>query len=512
MADNQIRRSTLNETPVPGAQASDPLAELARLIGQTDPFGEFGRDKQAPAAALPAASPPPPVAPRLTPQYPRTATVAPPPAPAAPTNVVPVAPRQSYAGASYASNKPYGPHTSYGAGAEVYQTQHEASEYSEAETAEYEDHGDAQQPLLPPVAGQHDIYDDAPRPRRRMGIMALAAVFALAVIGTAGAFGYRTLFGSSGSSGPPPVIKADTTPSKIVPASAAKTSNKLIYDRVADRGDEKLVPREEQPVDVKAQTPAAALARPAASSVDNTAQASAAPTAALGSSVIATEPKKIRTIAIHPDQMGGSPPASAEAAATPAAAPPAAPAAPLQAAPPAPPARQAAPAVPPPQRLASNPSAGDEAQTSMRSVETRPPAVPAQRPARPRNAPLSLSPDADNAQAAAPAAPARALVRTASVHPAAAPAQPAGATAGHGAYVQLSSQRSEAEAQAAFRGLQAKFPNQLGNRELQVRKVELGQKGTFYRAMVGPFANASEAVELCTGLKAAGGQCLIQRN
>lgn len=78
--------------------------------------------------------------------------------------------------------------------------------------------------------------------------------------------------------------------------------------------------------------------------------------------------------------------------------------------------------------------------------------------------------------------------------------------------MQVSSQRSEAEAQAAFRGLQAKFPNQLGGRQPVIHKVDLGAKGTYYRAMVGPFASSNEAVELCTSLKAAGGQCLIQRN
>ena len=76
----------------------------------------------------------------------------------------------------------------------------------------------------------------------------------------------------------------------------------------------------------------------------------------------------------------------------------------------------------------------------------------------------------------------------------------------------MSSQRSEAEAQSAFRSLQAKFPNQLGGRQLQVSKADLGAKGTYYRAMVGPFANASEAAELCSSLKSAGGQCLIQKN
>ncbi len=66
--------------------------------------------------------------------------------------------------------------------------------------------------------------------------------------------------------------------------------------------------------------------------------------------------------------------------------------------------------------------------------------------------------------AAAPAA--RAPMRTATV---AAPAQTAPARTAQpatGSYaVQVSSQRSEAEAQAAFRSLQAKYPNQLGGRQ-----------------------------------------------
>lgn len=78
--------------------------------------------------------------------------------------------------------------------------------------------------------------------------------------------------------------------------------------------------------------------------------------------------------------------------------------------------------------------------------------------------------------------------------------------------MQVSSQRNEADAQAAYHSLQAKYPNQLGGHQVLIRKVDLGQKGTFYRALVGPFATAGEANELCSGLKAAGGQCLIQKN
>ena len=121
--------------------------------------------------------------------------------------------------------------------------------------------------------------------------------------------------------------------------------------------------------------------------------------------------------------------------------------------------------------------------------------------------PLSLNPDA------APAS--RAPTRVASSAPtslAAAPsANPAHAAKG-GYAVQVTSQRSEAEAQAAFRSLQGKYAGQLGGKAMFIHKVELGAKGTYYRAMVGPFATQAEASQLCSGLKSAGGSCLVQRN
>jgi hypothetical protein len=78
--------------------------------------------------------------------------------------------------------------------------------------------------------------------------------------------------------------------------------------------------------------------------------------------------------------------------------------------------------------------------------------------------------------------------------------------------VQVSSQRSEAEAQTAFHSLQGKYPSQLGGRQPIIRRADLGSKGIYYRAMVGPFASANEASELCQSLKSAGGSCLIQKN
>jgi hypothetical protein len=483
MADDHIQRPyRANEPPprnAPGAtpgSGSDPLAELARLIGQNDPFAEFGRNNARYAAPPPAAEwSAPPATPEMPPAAPiygtndyYAASTAPaaPPAEAQPYGA-PIA-RQPYGSSPFAGND------------ELYHTENETPGYpapaSGYKAAPYH------QNQMHPGDEEDDVYDDVPPPRRRIGIMAIAAVFALAVIGTAGAFGYRAIFGSSGANVPPPVITADTAPSKIVPANANKTPSKLITDRMPDHPqDEKLVSREEKPVEVKSDPPI----------VQGQSQPSDQP-AAMGSGIISSEPKKVHTIAIRPDQLGMSDNQ---------------PQAPVAAAPP-PPAKMAAPTpirpVAPAPRVASNspPVADNPDPPAPRpQAEARPPT-----PARSSNAPLSLSPDANNAVSAPPATR---PMRTASA-PAAPAAQPA-TPVGSGSYVQLSSQRSEADAQNAFRGLQAKYPTQLGNRQPVIRKVELGDKGTYYRAMIGPLAG-NEATELCTGLKAAGGQCLIQRN
>src|SRR5262249_37330326 len=58
MADNQSQRPYRASEPPVRSQAknpsNDPLAELARLIGQTDPFGEYGRSAGRVAPAQPA--------------------------------------------------------------------------------------------------------------------------------------------------------------------------------------------------------------------------------------------------------------------------------------------------------------------------------------------------------------------------------------------------------------------------------------------------------------------------
>jgi cell division protein FtsN len=127
------------------------------------------------------------------------------------------------------------------------------------------------------------------------------------------------------------------------------------------------------------------------------------------------------------------------------------------------------------------------------------------------NAPLSLSPQ--GAQAAPPAA-AEPRTRMAATAPAPVQIAPqaASSAAGGGYLVQVSSQRNEADAQASYRALQGKFPSVLGSRSPVIKRADLGDKGVYYRAMVGPFGSPDEAKQFCGSLTSAGGQCVIQRN
>jgi len=82
---------------------------------------------------------------------------------------------------------------------------------------------------------------------------------------------------------------------------------------------------------------------------------------------------------------------------------------------------------------------------------------------------------------------------------------------GFGFVVQLSAQRSEPEARAAFRTMQAKY-SVLSGRQPLVRRKDQGERGIFYAAQVGPFGVKSDADQLCETLKSAGGTCFVQKN
>jgi len=450
--DTRYRSDYSHEPERPDATrrepSPDPLTELARLIGQSDPFGDpRGRRASAHIDAQDAS--------RTAPGWlART--------PEAPADEQAGFP-SSYAEQGYGTHRAYDEqhdpaHDQYSAqGAYAHDDRyaqghgHADARYAAQGYADqgYEQPADDRYRVAVPAAEyeSEDYYDDGHLPprgdddgmlhgRRRGGIITIAAVLGLALIGTAGAFGYRAFTGPSAGSAPP-IIKADPTPAKSTPASpSADAADKPFQERVGAPGTvqtERIVPREEAPVSQPVpQVGTAPWPAPPRAGAGAPPAAVATPPAP----VPAENTKRVRTETI---------------------------------------------------RMAP---AGDTTATTTRpTAATTPPARAA------KNAPMTLSPPAE-----VPNAPTRTATRAAP-------------PAADGAYVvQVSAQKTEGEAQSSYRALQAKYPAVLGGREPSIRRADLGDKGVYYRAQVGPFASASEATSFCDNLKAAGGQCIVQKN
>jgi hypothetical protein len=391
---------------------NDPLAELARLIGQDDPFRDARPAQRRDAPAQPYVE-----APRSAPGWLARNS-------AGPAHDDPAAHYDD------ARDERYEPDARYQQDPRYAEPQYDAAAYDDGaqghQAAEYEPgydpaHGDDADHYYD--ENQYENYGDGDEaPRRRSGLAIVIAVVGLAILGTGGVFAYRAISGGSTSSGQVPVVKAPDTPNKVVPApqNADNTPGKQIYDRVTDKGgNEKIGTTPEEPVDVKGANQRNSIngliqgVPPGGVAVQ---QPPAPP--ATQAVVPAPEPKKVRTVPIRPDQTTGT----------------------------TAPSRVTGPA---PMRLGAN----------------QPPAAPVRNP-----------------------------------------------VVSGGFVVQVASQRSEADAHASYRSLQSKYPTVLGDREAFVRKADLGNKGVFYRAQLGPFTTLGQANELCASLKTAGGQCVVQRN
>jgi hypothetical protein len=254
-----------------------------------------------------------------------------------------------------------------------------------------------------PFAADEGYQYEVPRVSGRSSLALVMAIFGLAVVGTAGAFTYRVMFGGSIPL-PPPIIEARNEPSKIAPASSGSQARN-----------------------------------------SDASQAGAADTDSI---------KNLAT--------GHSLPPGVD----------------TQAAPMPPAADLAEPNVAPPRGVSAGPPpAGATPLDRVGHMDVT---------AESKDAPIAL-PKANSTEAVAPS------------------------NSGAGYAVQVTAERTESEAQAAFRALQAKYPSQLGGREWIIRRVDLGAKGIYYRALVGPFASAEKAAALCSGIKAAGGNCLVQK-
>lgn len=76
-----------------------------------------------------------------------------------------------------------------------------------------------------------------------------------------------------------------------------------------------------------------------------------------------------------------------------------------------------------------------------------------------------------------------------------------------GAYVQLSSQPSEAEAQRSLQALQSRLATTLNGAALEIRQVEIPGRGTWYRVAL-PQPSFQDATSTCATIKSNGGDCV----
>ena len=361
--------------------------------------------------------------------------------------------------------------------------QHDAQGYAEAEPeldpSRYDDalfgpldngvQDFQREPAYPddPYAYQGEYDEELDEPQKRRGLpFKVAAVLALGVFGVAAAYGYHALF-STTRSGDIPIIKADNSPTKVVPQQS-DASTKLPDRMVTGDGTEKMVPREEQPVDINSRNVGPRVVFPNLNQNANPPPvASVSPTAmppapasgagaaqpASSATLLNSEPRKIKTLSVKSDQ-------------------------PDQSAAPANPAPQAAP----PTGVAARAKAQKGSPTQANASA---------------NPPMSLSPQGQ---------PVETGTQVAATNPT--QSAPAPASGGGGYMIQISSQRSESDAQAAIRALQSKYASALGSQSPVIRRADLGEKGIVYRAMVGPFGSQEEADQFCTSYKSAGGQCI----
>lgn len=452
--------------PQPQAQPAakpDPLAELARIVGQDDPFRALLEARDSRTAPQPQGQ-----GGRREPSFHDEA-------PAAAHSAHAEAPAAyATAPAAYAQH----PH---------YQTAPESEATLSAHPADAFDQYLASVDQSAYADGVHDPrgseayapeQDDrlnraAERPRQRSRLVSVGAGLGVLVVCVTGALTWRGLHSSQGD-GTVPTILADKAPLKIAPQKAdgveIPDQNKQIYDRNAKDGQIRIVNREEQPVDVAQ----------AARSAQRAGEGGATPSTGQGGNTgplteTLGEPRRVRTVSVKPD----TPP-------------------------------------PPPQREASAAQSviptmtlpGDNSGSTNGSMHPRVGKLPTSTPA--------TADEAASPEQAAPAPRVKAPQRVNAVAPDATSALPtpapvpAASTAPISGYsVQLGVRTSEAEAQAAFKQMQGKF-SQLSGKPALIRQAEVSGK-TIYRVRVGPLAKA-EATTLCTELQGAGGQCFVAKN
>jgi len=144
--------------------------------------------------------------------------------------------------------------------------------------------------------------------------------------------------------------------------------------------------------------------------------------------------------------------------------------------------------------------------STVPSKAAMPPAIgaPAALPAAPQN-PIAAAPPA------APAAPPAVIAQPspAVITPPVATNVPTPTVSGPGYRLQLGAVRSEEAAKQEWQRLQRAQPDILGKLTLATARVDLGEKGIFYRIQAGPIADEAAAAQSCTALKSRNVGCIL---
>lgn len=325
----------------------------------------------------------------------------------------------------------------------------------------------------------------------KRGLLALGfAVVGVVTFAGAAVVGLRGPSRLSGDG--PPLLTADAGPSKARPdqpgGMEVPHQDILAYERLRDhdggRGNqvERLLPPPEVPLPRPVVTPQMPAVVPLPS-VPSVAQLPPGSTATVPRDNVAAAVAAAAPLAA-PEPAPGLP------ATTPAGQVPAAQTPSIQA-----PASVAAK----PQQPSAKPNPAPQQQVASAA---KPPVPPAQQNAAPSVGQLIAKLEA----ASLPAAPAKAAPQPAKPAPTSAPA-----AGGSGSWrVQLASVRSEGEAAAEWRRLAGRHPDALGGLSMQVAKVDLGEKGIFYRVQ-GAGADEARAKSACAQLRAQNVGCVVVR-
>ncbi|WP_338723490.1 SPOR domain-containing protein [Devosia sp. XK-2] len=351
-----------------------------------------------------------------------------------------------------------------------------------------------------------------PRAALRLNRAVVGPLVAVGLLAVAGAGLYWVLGQGGTTTGPAPLLVADTTPTKEVPEAdnSAETAQSVVFNEISGAetgGEEQLVSRDQ------ADTEAVVAA--------NTAPTSSGVLATSGGDNVDPNQdglvnRKVRTVTVLPDgtivsgddSLAGSailpvdrpnvPDVPGADFSTPELVASAR-------------AETATPAAVPEPAATPTPAASIvEPGADVPVVDATGAALPGRTVRVPMDRPDNFAALASAAIAAANAVSTPATPATATAQPQAAAPQQAAATSSGGAssYVQLASQRSEEAARQSAQAIATRYGVLFGGANLEIQRVDLGERGIYYRVLV-PAASRESAANICTNVKAAGGDCLL---